>query len=252
MNKKKKEPSKEIVKKSVKKGIELWGNVFTSKEEMEDKTKKYCQMVAEVYEVPPTGVVVMGNQPYLNKDARYFLLQSFLNEKKLSKIRESKIHPLQLSTSPEQSAIWKAIIVTEDSYYEAIGEASAKSVKLEFVKSTLNMMAETRAMNRVIWKMIAGLTMERVMKNLNERKYEEDAKEAIIEAGRVSAEEVSHEDKKEEQSKKAFEVSKKTLEEKGVSHLSEEEIESLAEKIDKSTLYSTKQKEELLALIYQG
>ncbi len=249
---KKKKQTKALTKRQMKKGIEMWGNIFTTDKDLAAVTREYCHKVAEVYEVPPSGVISMGNQPYLNKDARLFLLNGFINEKKIPAIKESKIHPLQVSLTPEQSAIYKAIIVLEDGrYFDAIGEASRASVKLEAVKNTLNMMAETRALNRVIWKIVAGHTMERVVKNLKNSSFDEDTKEKIVEAGRTSAEEVAQGETKKKQGEDAFKLAKNTLS-KNVNSMEEEDKDAVAKKIESSKIYTKPQKDELYKIIYQG
>lgn len=246
----KKKNNKQVTKVTKEK-VELWGNVFNSKD-LQEQTKRYCQMVAEIYEVPPTGVVSMGNQPYLNKDARIFLLNSFIGEEKISRVKEMRVEFLQMSKSPEESSICKAIAVLENGeYYESVGEASRSSVKLEAVKNTLNMMAETRALNRVIWKIVGGHTLDRVMKNIKNADINEEDKETIVEAGRTTAEEVNQEDVSKKRSEKEFEKAKKGIL-RNVDHMSEEEKDELNKKIQGSDLYAKKQKDELHDLIYQG
>ncbi len=231
--------------------LELWGSVFNSKD-LEEQTKKYCQMVAEMYEVPPTGVVSMANQPYLNKDARIFLLNSFIAEKKVSRVKEMRTIFLQMSKTPEETAICKAVAILENGdYYEAVGEANRSSVKLDAVKNTLNMMAETRGLNRVIWKIVGGHTLNRVMDNIKKANVSDEEKETIVEAGRTSAEEVNYEDVSKKTSDKGFEKAKKGIV-KNINYMSEEEKDDLDKKIQGSDLYTKKQKEELQGLIYQG
>ena len=73
---------------------------------------------------------------------------------------------------------------------EAIGEASKQSVKLEAVKQTLNMMAETRGLNRAIWQEIGGDVWNRVAENLKKSDLDEQEKARIVNAGTVSYEEM--------------------------------------------------------------
>lgn len=236
----------------MKKGIDLWGNVFTT-EQMNDKTRQYCQMVAEVYEVPPSGVIAMAGQPYLDKDARLFLLNGFVAEKKIPQVKEFRTEYYQVSLEPDKMAVCRAIIILEDErFYDAVGEASRSNVKLEAVKNTLNMMAETRAMNRVIWKIVAGPTLERVMKNLKTMNVDKEDKDIIIDAGRVSAEEVNYDDAAKKMTEKMFTKIKNSIE-KNLPTMSEKEKDEMASKIEKSEgVYTKEQKEKLMDTIYAG
>lgn len=243
----KKEPT--ALKKINKEAIELWGNIYTSTKDLADYTRKYCQMVAEVYEVPPSGVISMGSQPYLNKDARLYLLNSFVAEKKIPALKDSKIQYFQVSLQPDQSAVCKVTLTfADDSVVEAVGEASRSNVKLEAVKNTLNMMAETRAMNRAIWKKIAGPTWERVVKNIKTLNVQDEDSDKIMEAGRTSAEEMNYEDVATKDNTDLFTKAKKGLE-KNIDKMTQEEKYEMAEKIKASDIYSKEQKDILIEIL---
>lgn len=167
-----------------------WGGVMPAigaKEEDAVAIAKFCNQVAQIYGVPSLGVNAMGGKPYLNKDGRLFLLDD-LRKNKVKKIQKEFV---LMSKNLEEPAIVKCTIIFKDGHeVEAIGEASKQSVKLDAVKQTLNMMAETRALNRAIWLEIGGDVWRRVSKNLAAAKMSAEEKAKVAEAGNVSYEEM--------------------------------------------------------------
>jgi hypothetical protein len=150
----------------------------------------FFAVVARVYGVPETGIDAIGSQPYLNKDGRLYLLKQ-LRKDKANKVKAIRVEFIKTSMSLTEPAIVKKTIVFADGLeVEAIGEASKDSVGSESVKQTLNMVAETRALNRVIWQAIGGEIMEQVQNNLENMEISDEDKARIVEAGRVSYEEM--------------------------------------------------------------
>ena len=88
----------------------------------------------------------------------------------------------------------KRLIFKDGLIIEGIGEASKDNVKLEAVKKTLNMMAETRALNRAIGQAISGELWNRIEQNLANAKIPAESKQRIVDAGRVSFEEMQQAD----------------------------------------------------------
>ena len=168
-----------------------WGGVMAPA--TDQRTRELAKQVAVVYGVPHLGVNIMAGQPYLNKEGRLYLLADICKGEK--GVQEIRTENLVLAQKPGDFAVVKATIVLKDgSKAEATGEASKESVKLAAVQQTTNMMAETRAMNRAIWKLIAGDVYKRIEKNLVHAQYPEEEKEKIRNAGRVSAEEMTVEE----------------------------------------------------------
>lgn len=174
-----------------------WGGVMPTAQNSKNQAevREFCNQVSKVYGVPSMGVNVMGNQPYLNKDGRLFLLYELRKGQRA--VRTIKTKFLQMSTSPDMIAVCKKTILFRDGLeVEGIGEASKENVALDAVKKTLNMMAETRALNRAIWQAIGGDVWNRVAKNLGKADFDEEEKAKLVEAGRISYEEVDHGSKK--------------------------------------------------------
>lgn len=181
--------SKAVAKKGKNKEVALdWGSV-TSKENQ--SLQALCMAVSKVYGVPPLGVNTLAGQPYLNKEGRLYLLHDIRKGKEA--LKTSKTEYLQMSRTADEASICKVTLIFKDGLeVEGIGEASNKSVKLDAVKNTLNMMAETRAFNRAIWKAIGGSIWDRVEINLKKQKIATDSlvAEKLLDAGKVSYEEM--------------------------------------------------------------
>ena len=218
-----------------------WGGAIpksTSTQEIE--VSKFCNQVAKIYGVPSMGVNAMGTQPYLNKDGRLYLLNELRKGKYA--VKAIRTEYIQLSTSPDVAAIVKKIIVFFNGVeIEATGEASKDNVKLEAVKKTLNMMAETRAQNRAIWSAIAGDVWNRIAVNLGKAKdMTLEEKNRVIEAGRMSYEEATPEVVSD-----MFEIAKKKI----LVCKSQPVLEEYEKKIRSSKKYSVEQKASLTSLI---
>lgn len=246
--KKTQEASKEVVNVSNRRLA--WGGAMpkpTGNQEL--ATNQFVNAVSRIYGVPSLGVNAMGDKPYLNKDGRLFLLHDFRKGKE--GIKAIRTEFLQMSKTPDEASICKVTLVFKDGHeIEGIGEASKDNVKLDAVKKTLNMMAETRAMNRAIWKEIAGDAWDRVSKNIDKSKMSEQEKEKIIEAGRVSFEEV---DQPNVNTEPPVPSSKSDLESnlriKIESCSDTAMLIDIDQKLQKSDLYSDKFKKDMKALI---
>jgi len=169
-----------------------WGGVIPKSENDNDKgmVTEFCNQVSKVYGVPSLGVNAMGGNPYINKDGRLFLLAKYRTGKQAVQSMRSEI--IQASNAPTETAIVKTIITLKDGVeYEAIGEANQNNCKLSAVQKTLNMMAETRSINRAIWKVIAFDVWNGIAENLAKSDMTDAEKEIVINAGKVSSEEMA-------------------------------------------------------------
>lgn len=171
-----------------------WGGIAPGDDvSLSDAQKNDLIMqVAQVYRVPPTGIVIMGSKPYLNKEARLYLLQAMKKGKKrLIKTRTKFLH---MAADPKETAVAQVFLTFADGLeVDAIGEAGPHNISQKMVKvaNSPNMVAETRAMNRAIYKAIGGEIWARVEKNLKVLKGVSAEKIRVISnAGKVSAEEM--------------------------------------------------------------
>lgn len=173
-----------------------WGNMTSlmsgSKVDDLKKRKVYAIMslAAKAYNVPPQGIDVLADVPYMNNLGRRYKLGEYFQDE--CKIVKEYVH---LATPMEKYAITIARVFYKDQQIgEGIGEATQESIKLAAVKLTLNMMAETRAVNRAIWDAIAHKVYVELNNNL--RRLQEENKLTVEQlmmisaAGKVSAEEM--------------------------------------------------------------
>lgn len=171
------------------KRAQAWGGVIPKDNSGKEgaQTAEFCNKVAVIYGVPSLGVNAMGGNPYLNKDGRLFLLYDLCKDK--DAVESISTEFLQMSLASDQASIARVTIKLANGLtVNATGEASSASVKLDAVKKTLNMMAETRATNRAIWKIVAQRVWDRVAENI--ATLSEEDQKRVINAGAVSAEEM--------------------------------------------------------------
>jgi len=145
-------------------------------------------MVAcKVFELPPQGITVLGNAPYINKVGWKIKQNQLL---KGSVVKTLWVHH---ATPLEKYAIVEAKVLDKEGkeVASAIGEATEASIKLTAVKQTLNMMAETRAKNRALFDALVAETYEKALAVMEEMKLSEETKRKIGETARVTAEEMN-------------------------------------------------------------
>jgi hypothetical protein len=149
--------------------------------------------VAEAFEIPATCVNIMGGLPYINKDGLLFKLDEYESTEILSLTTKM----VQYATKPGDRAIAEGVLMLKNGRsFNAIGEADEMSVKLVAVKMTPNMMAETRAQNRVIRRAIQARMLRNLYTKLGGKRslYNEQEKTVITNAIQSSAEEMTNKD----------------------------------------------------------
>lgn len=118
---------------------------YTAKGEL----KKFIEEVASSLDMPPTGITLLGGNPYVNTAGLLYKTQK--DERKVKSIRAEAIQ--RATEENGRRAIYKGIVEFQDgSSYENEGHASPESVKMRTLHNLdfLNMMAATRATNRAM------------------------------------------------------------------------------------------------------
>jgi hypothetical protein len=226
-----------------------------------EKERTLILNVAQAFEIPATCVNIMGGMPYINKDGLLFKLEEYESDEIVS--LETKM--VQYATKPGERAIAEGVLTLKNGrHFNAIGEADEMSVKLAAVKMTPNMMAETRAQNRVIRKAIAARMLRNLYTKLGGKNnsYNEEEKEVITNAIQSSAEEMTNKDAMDRVKQAADEATTKvgtikpTPEQ--IIKMSLDKIQAADNpfvlqdyrlKIERSDLYSTTQKKMLFGAI---
>ena len=222
----KKEKAKKVTSKKTKKTTNVvvhtskpekemvWSNasqiMTTGREDIKTVVAQQMMSLATaVFKLPPQGITILANQPYVNKIGWKMKMREYYEEK--YRIRTKWHH---YADPNEQYAICEAIIEVKDNkgnweeVATATGEATKTNIKLAAVKETLNMMAETRAKNRAMSDFIGARTLEDAVKTLNamreKKEVTEEQAHVITEAARVTAEEMGGNETKTVDSQKAF------------------------------------------------
>lgn len=265
----KKSPKKEnkkavaIVKKEdeeVRKLVNMFVGSSSLVQNDKEQEKSLILSVAQAFAIPATCVNIMGGLPYINKDGLLFKL----NEYEGKNIERLETKMVQYSKQRGEKAIAEAELTLKGGrFFNAIGEADENSVKLAAVKMTPNMMAETRAQNRVIRRAIQAKMLSDIFVNLGKNKtsmYDDKEKEVIINAVNSSAEEMSEKeltDKVQIIADSAKEKEPEIPTKKGLMELSLNKIKETTDEIrlseywdniEKSNLYTKKDKE----ILYQA
>lgn len=178
----------------------IWANasqIMTSDRE-DIKTAVANQMMnlaIAVFKLPPQGITILANQPYINKVGWKIKMREYYADK--YRIKTNWQH---FANPKEQYAIVEAIVEVKntegnwDEVSRAIGEATKASIKLDAVKETLNMMAETRAKNRAMSDFIGARVISDAVKILSDMRRKNQVSEeqanVITEAAKVTAEEM--------------------------------------------------------------
>jgi hypothetical protein len=146
--------------------------------------------VAEAFAIPAVCVNIMGGLPYVNKDGLLFKLNEYEGEQILSLTTKM----VEYAVAKGSKAIAEANLTFKDGRsFNAVGEADENSVKLPAVKMTPNMMAETRAQNRVIRRVIQARMIGDLYTKLGDKhsSYDDNEKQVIMNSVQSSAEEMT-------------------------------------------------------------
>jgi hypothetical protein len=217
--------------------------------------------VAEAFAIPATCVNIMGGLPYINKDGLLFNIDEYDGKDIIS----LKTKMIEYAKKGGDRAIAEAELVLKGGReFNAVGEADQNSIKLSAVKQTPNMMAETRAQNRVIRRAIQARMLRDLYTKLGGKTnaYDDQEKRVIQNAIQSSAEEMTTADNQKIRAEiieqTASPAQDKTISKKDLMKLSLDKIKAQTdpaelttyyESINASPLYSPAQKSMLIGAI---
>jgi len=177
------------------------GSLMAGREDAKTEiASRMLHLATQVYSVPPQGVTILANQPYINKVGWKVKMHEYFGNNYRIKTKWN-----HMATPDEQYAIVEAIVEVKDKEgweerARAIGEATPANIKLQAVKMTLNMMAETRAKNRAMFDIAGARTMEDAVTNIERmkkaNKITSQQAEVIAEGAKVTAEEMNEKETK--------------------------------------------------------
>lgn len=154
-----------------------------------DVARRQLQVVADVLDVTPLGVNILGNKPYINNLGRKDKMKQYTKNKGMF-----VYNWIKRSESDEDKAICEARIYVNGQPIKVngtempwiAGECSPASIKMGTLKGYQNHMAQTRAENRA-FEYAYGLklhyeTMERIGKRLKSKDINQEDAKAVAEA----------------------------------------------------------------------
>lgn len=170
-----------------------WGGMKLFKQPAQGlgETMQMILLISRAYNVPPMGVNILGSQPYFNKTGLRYKFDEYKEQGKLGDA-EIGLRWIKISKSPEEPAIVEAILYKngQKTHQRVIGEANVRNVSLPAVKNSLNMMAETRAKNRLIREVIEYPMLKELDERLKKLQLAPNQYARIIDASKASAEEM--------------------------------------------------------------
>jgi len=200
--------------KSAKKEM-VWSNagdiMASNRDDLKTQVaQQMMNLATTVFKLPPQGVTILANQPYINKTGWKMKMREYYQDN--YRIRIKWHHQ---ATPNEKYAICEAKIELKDTktgewdeVSSATGEATPQNIKLQLVKETLNMMAETRAKNRAMSEFVGARAIEDAVKVLttmkNKNEVSDEQASTITEAAKVTAEEMNAPETKTVNSEQAF------------------------------------------------
>lgn len=171
----------------------VWAGVAGITGPSKPAEQELIMKVGQAFGIPPIGVNILGGKPYINKDGLLFKLQQYKGAIKKGQGRVKGIRKefIAYAMKIEDTAVVKATIeFDDDTFVEGIGEASPANVSkgMDKVAASLNMLAETRAVNRAIRQVITFDLWTEAMERF--ASMDEESRKMIEEAATVSAEEM--------------------------------------------------------------
>lgn len=167
--------------------LSLMGTVVPGSKEA--KERAVIKMTAEVLEVSPFGINILGSLPYINKLGLGQKSRFYGDGKD-----EFKYNWIQRAIDDNQKAICECKIVRDgkDITDWVTGECSPKTMKMGTLQGYQNHMAQTRAKNRAILEaygvQIHEDMIQNIGKKLEEKRLTEKQAEALVDhAGKATS-----------------------------------------------------------------
>jgi len=204
MTKKSQNKTKALTKRKKEKEL-IWAGAQTllgkPANQKEIRERALIMKTAEILEVVPLGVNILGSMPYINNIGLRELLEQFEKEKKIKTRIEFRW--AQRSLTDTDKAVCEARIVDTTKIDKAdrilvdwiTGEASPATIKMGTLKGYQNHLAQIRAENRAIRHLLGRYAIKKIVRNIAKKRTKDDP-EIIEKAANVmatSAEEISKE-----------------------------------------------------------
>ena len=149
------------------------------------------------YDIPPQGITILADNPYINKIGLEFVFDRHKKEKGWSHFLSE---PVELAKGLGETAVFITRLFNEkgDTIANGFGSANSANIKMSTIKVFLNEMAETRSQNRCLRKVLSPILYKTFVENI--RKLNKTQREVITSVGAdfgsVTAEEMTVSDEK--------------------------------------------------------
>jgi len=158
----------------------------------EVKNQQMILALAIAFNIPPQGITILSDNPYINKNGLEYLFSEHKKEQGWNYFIST---PIEVAKQAGDTAFFKTEVFSKEGIVIAngFGTANAGNIKMGTIKVFLNEMAETRSQNRCLRKILSPILYKNFIENL--RKLQEKDRELISKAsvnfGSVTAEEIA-------------------------------------------------------------
>ena len=172
------------------KGAEVLLSPATS--EADRKNQKLILALSMAFDLPPQGITILANNPYINKQGLEYV---FNKHKEKQKWGYFIAKPVELAKTAGDTAVFVTELYNAQNVLIAngYGSANAGNIKMGTIKPFLNEMAETRSQNRCLRKVLSPILYETFIENLKDIEKEDKQLLLVGEASKftsVTAEEI--------------------------------------------------------------
>ena len=154
-------------------------------------TQKMIIALSIAFDIPPQGITILADTPYINKQGLEFMFARHKAERKWGYFLSK---PIELSKSVGDTAVFVTELFDEQGRMVAngYGSANAANIKMGPIKVFLNEMAETRSQNRCLRKVLSPILYQTFIDRVSSLQKEQLGliAEASANFGSVTAEEI--------------------------------------------------------------
>jgi hypothetical protein len=185
------------VKKEVEKKGTSWSDagllMKKAGNEKDLQTQRMIIALSVAFDIPPQGITILADNPYINKQGLEFVFDKYKNSKGWGYFLST---PVNLSKSAGDTAVFETSLFNKSGAKIAngYGSANASNIKMGTIKVFLNEMAETRSQNRCLRKVISPILYRTFIERVRSVSVEDRAliADASAKFGSVTAEEIGN------------------------------------------------------------
>jgi len=159
--------------------------------EKEQQNQQMIIALSVAFDIPPQGITILADNPYINKQGLEFVFDKHRENKKWGYFISK---PVELAKQASDTAVFVTKLFDANGVMIAngYGSANAANIKMSTIKVFLNEMAETRSQNRCLRKVLSPILYRTFIENIRSLNNEQRlvVAEAAKNFGAVTAEEI--------------------------------------------------------------